>query len=314
MCDAFDFCQNFSKHFSFRRSVRNHLNTELAVIEEHIFVGDEVSLNYAEGPSAGPPLVMFHGVLRCWQDFMPLIPSLGWRWQVLALDQRGHGKSEPTADKYHVRDYVRDAVQFVRDAVDEPVVIYGHSLGAMVAAAVAARLPDKVRGIVLEDPPFDTMGTRLKETSFFSLFKGISELIDRGLEVNEMSKQLAEMLIGTPGDDRWIRLGDVRDPVSLRFMAKCLTKVDPQVLEPIVEGHWLEDYHRGEILDKIECPTLLLRADSLTGGMLPKDEADRIAQTMSRCTLVQFPKCGHIIHWERTEATLQVVSGFLESL
>ncbi len=290
------------------------VTSRCAVIDEQTFVGDEVSLNYAEGPAAGPPLVMLHGVLRCWQDFVPLLPSLAWRWQVLALDHRGHGQSERAPGKYYVRDYVRDAVQFVRDAVDEPVVIYGHSLGAMVAAAVAARLPDKVRGIVLEDPPFDTMGARLADTSFHSLFKGYSELVGRGFEVDELSKQLAEMLIGMPGDKRWMRLGDVRDPAALRFLAKCLTKVDPQVLAPIVDGRWLEDYHRGEILDRIKCPALLLQADSSTGGMLPDEDARRITDSIPNCTLVKVLECGHLIHWDRTETTLQIVNAFLESL
>ena len=279
-----------------------------------MFVGDQLSLNYVEGPESGPPLILFHGVLRTWQDYVPLIPSFGWRWQVFAMDHRGHGKSQRASGKYQVRDFVRDAVQFVRDIVEEPVVIYGHSLGAMVAAAVAARLPDKVRGIVMEDPPFDTMGERIKETSFHSLFSGIKGLLGRNFDCNELSRQLAEMLIGTPGDERWIRLGDVRDPVSLRFVAKCLTTVDPSVLKPIVEGRWLEDFHRNEILERIHCPVLLLQADSHTGGMLPDDDAQRITELIPNCTLVKVLDCGHLIHWERTETTLQVVNGFIETL
>ena len=42
----------------------------------------------------------------------------------------------------------------MHDELAEPLIIFGHSLGAMVAAAVAAELPQLVLGIVLEDPLF----------------------------------------------------------------------------------------------------------------------------------------------------------------
>ncbi len=279
-----------------------------------MFVGDEAGLNYAEGPEHGPPLVCLHGVLRCWQDYVPLLPVLTCRWQVLAVDMRGHGKSQRTSGRYLVRDYMRDVFAFVRDAVDEPAVIYGHSLGAMVAAAVAAYLPDKVRAVIMEDPPFDTMGEEITQTQFFSLFNGIKGLLGRGLDVDETARELAEMLVGSADDPKWKRLGDVRDPVSLRFVAKCLTQVDPTVLKPIVEGQWLEDFHRNEILRRVKCPTLLLQADPEAGGMLPDKDAKQIADVMANCLLVKVLGCGHLIHWSRRETTIEMVSAFLESI
>ncbi len=279
-----------------------------------MFVGDEVGLNYAEGPDHGPPLVMVHGVLRCWQDFAPLFPALSCRWQIFAPDLRGHGKSQRAPGHYLVRDYVRDMVQFVRDAMDEPCVIHGHSLGAMVAAAVAAELPGQVRAIIMEDPPFDTMGEQIKETSFFSLFNGIHGLVGRGLDTDNLAKQLAEMLIGSPGDEHWIRLGDVRDPVSLRFVAKCLTSVDPDVLKPIVAGRWLADFHQDEVLRRVECPALILQADEKSGGMLADEDATAVAAALKKSLLVKVLGSGHLIHWSRADKTLEMVNGFLESL
>ena len=109
---------------------------------------------------SGPVLVLLHGVTRCGADWEPLLPALAEDWTVIALDQRGHGTS-PRAGSYLVTDYVADAVRFVREETAGPIFIFGHSLGAMVAAAVAAELPDRVGGIILEDPPFHTMGNRI---------------------------------------------------------------------------------------------------------------------------------------------------------
>ena len=85
------------------------------MLNEQLFHHDGLSLNYATGPRNGPALVFFHGVLRRWQCFVPLIPSLSSRWQIHALDHRGHGGSSRPKSGYLVRDYVGDAVAFVRD-------------------------------------------------------------------------------------------------------------------------------------------------------------------------------------------------------
>ena len=49
-------------------------------------------------------------------------------------------------------DYARDAAAVLR-SLREPAVVCGHSLGALVAGVVAAQLPERVRAVVLEDPP-----------------------------------------------------------------------------------------------------------------------------------------------------------------
>src|SRR5688500_19229143 len=117
--------------------------------ERTIATARSVHLNVATGPASGPPLVLLHGVTREWQDYVSLLPALTLRWQVHALDFRGHGKSGRTPGAYRVADYVADAAALLRD-LDEPAVVYGHSLGAMVVAAVAGAEPKRGRAVVME--------------------------------------------------------------------------------------------------------------------------------------------------------------------
>jgi pimeloyl-ACP methyl ester carboxylesterase len=98
------------------------------------------ALNVARGPVAGPPLLLLHGVTRRWQDFSPVLAELSARWEVFALDFRGHGKSDRATD-YRVIDYAADAVAVLQNVVGAPAIVYGHSLGAMAGAAVGAQLP-----------------------------------------------------------------------------------------------------------------------------------------------------------------------------
>ena len=143
------------------------------MLNEQLFHLNGLDLNFATGPRNGPAIVFFHGVTRRWQSFVPLIPALSTRWHIHALDHRGHGQSSRAKFGYLVRDYVHDAVAFVQQQVQGPVVLYGHSLGAMVAAGVAAELPQQVQGAILEDPPFETMGPQISQSALLSYFAGV---------------------------------------------------------------------------------------------------------------------------------------------
>jgi pimeloyl-ACP methyl ester carboxylesterase len=48
---------------------------------------------------------------------------------------------------------VTDVIAFLHDRVQEPAVLLGWSLGGIVASLVAADAPERVRALVLADPP-----------------------------------------------------------------------------------------------------------------------------------------------------------------
>lgn len=282
------------------------------MFRESTFRSTEQVLNVARGPAAGPPLVLLHGVTRRWQDFSPLLAPLAARWEIFALDFRGHGKSQ-RAKGYRTIDYLHDAAALLRDIVPEPAVVYGHSLGAMVAAAVAAELPERVRAVVLEDPPWDTLGARIRETSFHRFFAGMQRVASEGGTVDELAHALAQIEVRS-SDGTSLKLGDVRDAASLRFGAACLKQIDPAVLQPITAGRWLEGYDREALLACIRCPTLLLQADFSAGGMLPDADADRAQRRITNCLRVRLDGVGHLMHWLARERVLSLVIGFVESL
>jgi pimeloyl-ACP methyl ester carboxylesterase len=284
------------------------------MFREEFFSPGPVRLNLAHGPKNGPPLLLLHGVTRRWQSFVPILPALAPRWEIAALDFRGHGHSDRDPEgRYFVPDYVDDAAAFVESLGGEPVVIYGHSLGSMVAAGVAARLPDRVRALILEDPPFTTMGERIRQTSLHSWFSALIRHCGSKQSVAEIVRELSEVRTVAPGAEP-VRVGDVRDGASLRFTARSLKDLDPRVLEPIVSTRWLDGYNYPDVLPGVRCPTLLLQADPAVGGMLIDEEASRASQLIADCTRIRFPGAGHLIHWLDTETLLRMVLSFLESL
>jgi pimeloyl-ACP methyl ester carboxylesterase len=279
---------------------------------ECIFDPHELGLKGAIGAANGPPIVFLHGVLRGWGDFAPLFPAVLPRWRPVAVDFRGHGRSARAPGNYLVIDYVEDALA-VLTSLDEPAVLFGHSLGALAAAGAAAHTPGKVRAIVLEDPPSALLLANIRETSFFSQFTAMKVLAGDLVPVPELARQLAALPITGPGGTTQ-RLGDFRDAASLRFLARCLKDVDPEVLTPLNSGRWLEGYDVEATMRGVKCPALILRGDEAKGGMLNRREAEQWAAWMSDATLIDVPGVGHLIHWMETETTIRLLLSFLESL
>lgn len=265
------------------------------------------ALHFASGPKNGPPLIVLHGVGRRWQDFGAVLPTLASRWQVFAVDHRGHGSSG-RADRYLVRDYVADAVDFVA-GIEQPPVVIGHSLGALTALGVAAARPDKIAAIVLADPPSPAFLSHIEETSYHRLFIAMRDLAGRSRPTAETARLLAdvELLDGT-------RLGQRRDAASLHFLARGLLDLDPAVMTPVIEKRWLDGFDPIAAARLVACPALLLAGQVALGGMLPADDADALVRAFPDGLRVDFDGVGHHLHATRPDIFLQTVVNFLDAI
>jgi pimeloyl-ACP methyl ester carboxylesterase len=280
--------------------------------ETNVCLGS-VTLRIAITPPGDPPMVLLHGVTRRWQSFLPVVGDLATRHQLWCVDLRGHGGSS-RASAYRTVDYVPDIVTLLREHIRQPAVVYGHSLGSMVAAGVAAEAPELVRALVLEDPPFETMGSRIRQTRLHSYFTGVAGILRSGATPLELARDLGEVRMVDPATNSVQRLSDVRDPVFLKFTGQSLAQLDPRVLEPIVAGDWLRGYDMHELIPRIAAPTLLLRADPAVGGMLTEDDARWCREHLRDGTLLDYPGVPHLIHQARPKELATHVLGFVASL
>lgn len=267
----------------------------------------------AEGPRAGPPVWFFHGLGRRWQDFTPLLGSLAGLWHVRAVDHRGHGNSSHAPGCYAVADYVHDAAGLVRDG-REPAVIVGHSLGALTALGVAARVPDAVRAVVLLDPPGPRFLENIDGTLYAVTWAAMKRLAGKHRPVPDVARELAELRLPGPNPGETVRFGDLRDAASLRFMAKCLHDLDPDTLTLPLAKNWLDGFDPFAAAEAVRCPALLVIGDPKCGGMLPSPESDSLAAALRDCSRVDLVGIGHLIHWQDAPTTLRLLHTFLSSL
>jgi pimeloyl-ACP methyl ester carboxylesterase len=110
-----------------------------------------VSLFYEEAPGGAPPLVLVHG-WACDHTFMaPQFVAFRGAHRVVAVDLRGHGRSDKPQQDYTIPAFADDLAWVCRElALDQPVVI-GHSMGGAVALELAAAGPQALSGVALLD-------------------------------------------------------------------------------------------------------------------------------------------------------------------
>jgi pimeloyl-ACP methyl ester carboxylesterase len=98
----------------------------------------------------GPTVLLAHATgfhARCWDPVVAHLRGL----HVVALDQRGHGRSQRT-EITHWNVFGRDLAAFVRALDLRDVLGAGHSMGGHAMVDAAAGLPDRFRRLVLVDP------------------------------------------------------------------------------------------------------------------------------------------------------------------
>ncbi|MEU8071413.1 alpha/beta hydrolase [Micromonospora sp. NPDC048169] len=108
------------------------------------------------GPGGdGPPVVLVHGLAVSHRYLTPLAVALAPRRQVYVPDLPGFGLTERPGTAYDVDGHMAFLVDWLAAYRLGPVCLLGHSFGAEVAAALAARHPGLVSALVLAGPTCD---------------------------------------------------------------------------------------------------------------------------------------------------------------
>ncbi|MFU0919834.1 alpha/beta fold hydrolase [Kluyvera sichuanensis] len=99
---------------------------------------------------SGIPLMLLHGISSSAASWHKQMALKGFR--VLAWDMPGYGES-PMLDvaRANAGDYADALAALLDSAGVEQAVLVGHSLGALVASAFAAKYPNRVLHLVLAD-------------------------------------------------------------------------------------------------------------------------------------------------------------------
>ena len=103
----------------------------------------------------GPVVILVHGIASSSITFHELVPIIGAKHRVIALDLLGFGQSPaPEHAQYTIEDHVRSLHRTIRSLrLRAPYTLVGHSLGALISSRYAADFPKEVAKLVLVSPP-----------------------------------------------------------------------------------------------------------------------------------------------------------------
>ncbi len=95
-----------------------------------------VKLAHTAFGTAGPPVVILHGLLGAAQNWATIAKRLAATHRVFALDLRNHGAS-PWAARMTYHDLAADVLAFMIEHDLAPAQVIGHSMGGKVAMQLA---------------------------------------------------------------------------------------------------------------------------------------------------------------------------------
>ncbi len=241
----------------------------------------------------GPLLVLIHGFSddgTCWPR---LVQDLAGEYELLLPDVRGHGRSARMEPGRPV-DLVEDMLTLMRTLGLERPVLLGHSMGASIAAETAARAPDTVRALILEDPPWrDSADLATQEQAAREHYRqwiafAQSQSLDALIEQVRMQHP------------DW-------DASEYRPWAESKQRLDPRFLD------WPMPWWRPwrETVLAITCPLLLITGDVAAGAIVTPEVAREVLHIQPQAEVVALHGAGHSVRREAYADYLAAVRDFL---
>jgi pimeloyl-ACP methyl ester carboxylesterase len=239
---------------------------------------------------SGPPLVFFHGAYGLAWD--PFLDALAETHRVYAPEHPGTTPGDP--DAIQAVDDLWDLVLYYDDLFDrlglEAPVLVGHSLGAMVAAEVAATLRHRVSRLVLISP----IGLWRDDAPVQNWMTIPPDVLVKAV-CFDPEGPLAKQAFALPEDPQ----AQVDAIVQLTWTLGCTGKF----VWPIPDKGLKKRLHR------IQAPTLIIwgRQD----GLVPPVYATEFSQRIRSSRVETVDHAAHLPHLEQLGTVAPMVQVFL---
>ncbi len=245
---------------------------------------------------SGTPVVLAHGYavdMHCWNLVADELVARGY--QVIAFDQRGHGRSTIGANGLGSRQMVDDYLAVLREYDVSNGVLVGHSMGGFIA----------IRALVEQS---EAMTSHLRGCLLMATFAG--DVNRKNLQNKIQIPMIKSGVMGKLINSRFVAmnvaktlLGDVKDLGMMNAFVDAFRKSDLKSLVPILTAFVVED--RYAQLDKVSLPCTIIVGTS--DKTTPPFHTDDLHAGIKNSKLVRVPTKGHMLNWESPVALVDEI-------
>jgi len=255
---------------------------------------DGARIHY-ETHGAGEPVLLIMGLGSNAYGWHWTTPWLAERYQAIAFDNRGTGRSDVPTDTYSIAQMAADAAAVLDAAGHATAHVCGASLGGMIAQRVALAYPERIRSLVLI---CTTPGGRhaLRPASEVT-----AALVEGGEDPASVYRRNAWFLYG---EDTRTRHPE-RIEEDLLHRGKIPTQPRGyfgQLQAAMAHDSWDE-------LPSIAVPTLVLHGDA--DLLVPTGNGRLLAERIPGAELVLVPGAGHMLQADANDVVRDAVLDFL---
>ena len=248
------------------------------------------------------PFVLVHGFTDdglCWTA---AAQRLAVDYDVVMPDARAHGLSSAPPAGYDALTQAEDLLGILQALELKMAFVLGHSRGAVTALALAARHPEAVRAMMLEDPP--PWWTRnLPRDGITGEAKRDDGLKNWALQLHSHTR--AELIASErQNNPHWT-------DTELEPWADSKLLFNPLMTASFFNGRSENEIDWTELLPQVGCPTLVLTGDPQKGAILKPTDVAELQALIPQMQMVHIQGAGHSIRRDQFEMYMSAVTDFI---
>jgi pimeloyl-ACP methyl ester carboxylesterase len=263
------------------------------------------AMSQLEWAGHGPLLHFAHATGFNAQTYRSLLQPLSERFHVHASDARGHGLTVMGTAPGMPRGwtvYRDDLLRFIDDIGDKPLILAGHSMGAVVSLFVAVARPELVRGLVLVEPVLVPPMHLARLLQRLHLRRAEPSLADRAEKRRDTFPSIDAAFAAYKGRGAFASWPDeiIRDYLEGGMTLDVTTGSAHLTCTPA----WEADTFRGAPLAAaklsrlVKCPVTLIHGEN---GTAPQSEVLRFLSGHPATRVVKVPDATHFLPMERPD-------------
>jgi N-formylmaleamate deformylase len=256
--------------------------------QEGNVVIDGIKIHYFRSGGNKPPFVLLHGATDdglCWGR---TAQELAERYDVIMPDAQGHGLSDRLGPKFSFESHTKQVAGLVKELQLNKPIIMGHSMGAGTTCNVAMEYPALPKAIILEDPAW-------------GLFPPKPENAEAARKNHEEIRTYQTEVAKLPLEDIKARC---RKDNPTWPEDEVITWANSRKLwdKALFDRIGVPSRPYEEIVTKIECPTLLIIAETGIVSRETAENAARLWKSKAPFKWVYIKGAGHSIRREQYAA------------